>query len=107
MRFLEHDESDDPILSVVNLVDLFLVIIGILLMVIVQNPLNPFSQNNVTVIENPGEDNMRILIKNGEELTRYEANAEMGEGQGTRVGMTYRLQDGRMIYVPEEKNNKP
>jgi len=46
MRFLEHDESDDPILSVVNLVDLFLVIIGILLMVIVQNPLNPFSQKN-------------------------------------------------------------
>jgi len=107
MRFLEHDDSDDPILSVVNLVDLFLVIIGILLMVIVQNPLNPFSQKNVTVIENPGQDNMRILIKNGEELTRYEASQEMGEGQGTRVGMTYQLEDGRMIYVPEEKKHKP
>jgi len=99
MRFLEHDDSDDPILSVVNLVDLFLVIIGILLMV--------FSQKNVTVIENPGQDTMRILIKNGEELTRYEASAQMGEGQGAKVGVTYQLEDGRMIYVPEEKNHKP
>ncbi len=36
MRFLEHDEADDPILSMVNLIDLFLVVIGILLIVIVQ-----------------------------------------------------------------------
>jgi len=107
MRFLEQDDSDDPILSVVNLVDLFLVIIGILLMVIVQNPLNPFSQKNVTVIENPGQDNMRILIKNGEELTHYEASDQMGEGQGTKLGMTYQLEDGRMIYVPEDKIDKP
>jgi len=107
MRFLEHEESDDPILSVVNLVDLFLVIIGILLMVIVQNPLNPFSQKNVTVIENPGQDNMRILIKNGEELTRYEASDKMGEGQGKKLGMTYQLDDGRMIYVPDDKTDKP
>ncbi|HHE5721847.1 TPA: hypothetical protein ACPEZ2_005313, partial [Pseudomonas aeruginosa] len=47
MRFLEHDEADDPILSMVNLIDLFLVVIGILLIVIVQNPLNPFSQDKV------------------------------------------------------------
>ena len=55
MRFLEHDEADDPILSMVNLIDLFLVVIGILLIVIVQNPLNPFSQDKVVVVENPGE----------------------------------------------------
>ena len=33
MRFLDHDEADDPILSVVNLIDLFLVVIGILMIV--------------------------------------------------------------------------
>lgn len=59
MRFLEHDEADDPILSMVNLIDLFLVVIGILLIVIVQNPLNPFSQDKVVVVENPGEADMR------------------------------------------------
>jgi hypothetical protein len=104
MRFLEHDEIDDPILSVVNLVDLFLVVIGILMIVIVRNPLNPFSHENVVVVENPGEANMRMIVKNGEELTRYESTGEMGEGGGVRAGVTYRLADGRMIYVPEAES---
>ncbi|MEO1818135.1 DUF2149 domain-containing protein [Pseudomonas sp.] len=100
MRFLDEDD-DDPMLSVVNLIDLFLVIIGMLMVVIAQNPLNPFSEERVVVVENPGEDNMRITVKDGQELTRYESNGEMGEGQGARAGVTYRLDDGRMIYVPE------
>ena len=54
-RFLETDEADDPILSLVNLIDLCLVVIGILLIVIVRNPLNPFSSDQVVVIENPGQ----------------------------------------------------
>lgn len=101
MRFLEEDE-DDPLLSMVNLIDLFLVVIGILLVIIVQNPLNPFTEENVIVIENPGQSDMRMTIKDGEELTRYEASGEIGEGQGSRAGVTYRLNDGRMIYIPEE-----
>lgn len=101
MRFLDHDDADDPILSVVNLIDLFLVVIGILMIVIVTNPLNPFSSARVTVAENPGEPDMRITIKEGHELTRYEANGRIGEGEGVRAGIPYRLDDGHMIYVPE------
>lgn len=101
MRFLEHDDADDPILSMVNLIDLFLVIIGILLVVIVRNPLNPFSAEKVMVIENPGEANMRMLVKDGQQLKEYQSSGEIGEGQGAKAGVTYRLNDGRMIYVPE------
>ena len=101
MRFLDHDDADDPIVSAVNLIDVFLVVIGILMIVIVTNPLNPFSTDRVTVVENPGEPDMRITIKDGRELTRYEASGAIGEGQGVRAGVTYRLDDGRMIYVPE------
>lgn len=101
MRFLDDDEADDPILSVVNLIDLFLVITGILMIVIVKNPLNPFSSPNVTVIENPGQADMRITVKKGEELTKYESTGEIGEGGGIKAGVTYRLPDGRMVYVPE------
>ncbi len=101
MRFLDDDDADDPILSVVNLIDLFLVVTGILMIVIVRNPLNPFSTSDVTVIENPGKADMRITIKQGEELTRYESTGEIGEGGGVKAGVTYRLPDGRMVYVPE------
>ena len=101
MRFLDDDEADDPILSVVNLIDLFLVVTGILMIVIVRNPLNPFTSQDVTVIENPGQADMRITIKQGEELTRYQSTGEIGEGGGVKAGVTYRLPDGRMVYVPE------
>lgn len=102
MRFLESDEADDPILSVVNLIDLFLVVIGVLMVVIASNPLNPYAHDKVVVVENPGEADMRITIKNGQELQHYESSGQMGEGQGMRAGITYRLEDGRMIYVPED-----
>jgi hypothetical protein len=101
MRFLNDQNSDDPLLSVVNLVDVFLVVVAILMIVVVRNPLNPFSNRDVTVIENPGKPNMTVTIKEGEELKRYESSSEVGEGKGTRAGITYRLPDGRMIYVPE------
>src|SRR3546814_17187734 len=79
MRFLDEDEANDPMLSVVNLIDLFLVIIGMLMVVIAHNPLNPFSQDKVVVVENPGEAEMRITIKDGQELTRYESSGEVGQ----------------------------
>ncbi|KZD20456.1 DUF2149 domain-containing protein [Tardiphaga robiniae] len=101
MRFLNDQDSDDPLLSVVNLVDVFLVVVAMLMIVVVKNPLNPFSDRDVTVIENPGQPNMKVTIKEGQELKRYESSSEVGEGKGTRAGTTYRLPDGRMIYVPE------
>ena len=103
MRFLDSDEADDPILSVVNLVDLCLVIIGILLTVIAVNPLSPFSNNDVVVIENPGKADMKVTVKQGEKLTRYESNGEIGEGQGTKAGETYQMEDGSLIYVPSQE----
>lgn len=100
MRFLD-EEDDDPITAVVNLIDLFVVIIAVRLVVLVQNPLNPFNARDLMVIENPGKADMRITVKEGDELTRYESQGRIGEGQGVKAGSAYRLPDGRMIYVPE------
>jgi hypothetical protein len=107
MRFLEDSDSDDPILSIVNLIDIFLVVVAILMIIIVKNPLNPFSNKNVVVVENPGEMDMRIMVKEGQELTRYDTSGEIGEGKGLRAGVTYRLPDGRLIYVPERLPKSP
>lgn len=108
MRFLESEDADDPILSVVNLVDVFLVMVGVLLVMLAANPLNPYQQaENVIVIENPGQADMRMTIKKGEELQRYESAGEVGEGMGAKAGTTYRLDDGRLIYVPEQEVTLP
>jgi len=102
LSVLEDDEADDPIISVVNIIDLFLVIIATLLIAVMENPLNKFMSEDVMVIKDPGKETMEMLVKKGNELKHYKSSSEIGEGQGARVGATYRLNDGTMIYVPED-----
>jgi len=101
MRLLDDDESLNPLLSLVNLVDVFLVIIAALMITIAVNPLNPFSSENVTVIKNEGKENMEIIIKDGKKITKYKASGKIGEGEGEKAGVAYKMKDGSMIYVPE------
>lgn len=105
--FLHEDEGDDPILSVVNLIDVFLVIIAALLISVVQSPANPFSAADVTVIKNAGKPDMEITVKQGEKITRYQAKGQIGGGDGAKAGVAYRLKDGAMVYVPEDRASAP
>jgi hypothetical protein len=98
---LEDEDGDDPILSVVNIVDVFLVIIAVLLIAVIENPLNPFTAKDAVIVTNPGKANMEIVVKKGEALKRYQSTGKIGEGQGDKAGTAYRLKDGTMIYVPE------
>lgn len=100
-RLLDEDEGDDPILSVVNLIDVFLVIIAALLISVAQSPANPFSAANVTVIKNPGKPDMEITVKEGQKITRYQSQGKIGSGDGDKAGVAYRMKDGSMVYVPE------
>lgn len=100
-RLLDDVEEDDPILSVVNLIDVFLVVIAALLLAVANSSVNPFSTESVTIIKNPGKDNMEIIVKDGQKVDHYKASGEIGEGQGAKAGVAYRLKDGSMVYVPE------
>ena len=86
LRLLEEAEADDPILSVVNLIDVFLVIIAALLLAVANNPVNAFSQDDYTLIKNPGEANMEVLIKQGETLQHYKASARLARAKVPRPG---------------------
>lgn len=101
LNILDDDDGDDPILSVVNIIDVFLVIIAVLLITVMENPLNPFTTQDAVVIKNPGKENMEMLVKQGKELKQYKSSGKIGEGQGAKAGTAYRLKDGSMIYVPE------
>lgn len=105
-NILEDDDGDDPILSVVNIVDVFLVVIAVLLIAVIENPLNPFTTQNAVVITNPGAPTMEMVVKKGNELTRYKSTGQIGEGQGQKAGTAYRLNDGTMVYVPEAGGSK-
>jgi len=100
-KLTEDMEADDPILSLVNLIDVFLVIIAALLLAVANTPLNAFSQDKVTIIRNPGQENMEIVIKDGGKIERYQSQGGNGEGRGVKAGSAYRMQDGSLVYVPE------
>lgn len=102
LKLLHESESDDPILSVVNLIDIFLVVIAALLITVAQNPmLNPFSKQDVTVITDAGKPSMEIVVKKGEKIERYKSSGAVGSGDGEKAGVAYRMKDGSIIYVPE------
>lgn len=102
IKLLHEAETDDPILSVVNLIDIFLVVIAALLITVAQNPmLNPFSKQDVTVITDPGKPTMEVMMKKGEKVERYKASGQIGSGDGEKAGVAYRMKDGSIVYVPE------
>jgi hypothetical protein len=103
-NILDDDDGDDPILSVVNIVDVFLVIIAVLLIAVIENPLSSFTTQNVVVVKDPGQPGMELLVKKGNELKRYKSSGQIGEGAGQKAGTAYQLKDGTMVYVPETSN---
>ncbi len=94
-------EGDDPILSVVNLIDVFLVLVAALLLAVASNPLNAFGVDKVTVIRNAGRADMEIVTREGHRIERFRADGSAGNGHGVKAGIAYRMQDGSLVYVPE------
>lgn len=102
LKLLHESETDDPILSVVNLIDIFLVVIAALLITVAQNPmLSPFSKRDVTVITDAGKPSMELVVKKGDKIERYKSSGAVGSGDGEKAGVAYRMQDGSIVYVPE------
>ena len=95
-------DDDDPVLSTINLIDVFLVVIGMLMIAVIDNPMNPFAQDKLTIIRHEGQPDMEILTKEGQKLTRFKASGATGQGDGEKAGTAWRLKDGTMVYVPAD-----
>lgn len=101
LRLDDDGDGDDPILSLVNLIDVFLVVIAALMLAIANNPLNPFTGDTLTLIRNAGRADMEIVTKDGARIERYKGEGLVGGGQGVRAGVAYRMADGSLVYVPD------
>ncbi len=112
-RFAPADFSEsssaDPLAGMANLFDVAMVF-AVALMVALVNYLQlpALLQNqDYTVITNPGQPDMEILVKEGEEIRHYEATEQTGFGHGELLGQAYRLADGRVVYVPSSEGSSP
>lgn len=105
LRLDDDGDGDDPILSLVNLIDVFLVVIAALMLAIANNPLNPFTSDSLTLIRNAGRPDMEIVTKEGTKIERYKGAGVVGNGKGVRAGVAYRMADGSLVYVPDTTGN--
>jgi hypothetical protein len=104
-RLRDEAEADDPLLSVINLIDVFLVLIAALLLTVASNPLNPYSKDKITVIRNAGQADMEIITRDGQKIERFRADGRSESvnagNKGVRAGTAYRMGDGSLLYVPD------
>lgn len=105
-RLLSRNEDNDPMSVVSNLFDVAMVFAVALMVALVTryNMTEMLSQEDFTMVKNPGKENMEIITKEGEKINRYKPS-ETQDGQqgprGRKVGIAYELENGEIIYVPE------
>ncbi len=104
-RLLGKDDDNDPMSVVGNLFDVAMVFAVALMVALVTrfNMTEMFSQEDFTMVKNPGKENMEIIVKEGNKINRYTPSEDQSqEGRrGKRVGIAYELENGEIIYVPE------
>ena len=106
-NLLRKEEDSDPMSVVSNLFDVAMVFAVALMVALVTryNMTEMFSQEDFTMVKNPGKENMEIITKEGQKINRYtpseDQDAKRGK-KGRKVGIAYELDNGEIIYVPED-----
>ena len=72
-RLLNKDEDNDPMSVESNLFDVAMVFAVALMVALVSryNMTEMLSQEDFTMVKNPGKENMEIITKEGEKINRY------------------------------------
>lgn len=97
-------EDIDPMGSLVNLFDVAMVFaVALMVAFVIQSRMTEFlTAEDATFVKNAGQKDMEIIVKKNNKITRYKSEKSSGSGKGRRVGIAYQLENGEVIYVPEE-----
>lgn len=106
-NLLKSSDDLDPMSVVGNLFDVAMVFAVALMVALVTrfNMTEMFSQEDFTIVKNPGKENMEIITKEGQKINRYTPSENQDEGKGKKgkkVGVAYELENGEIIYIPED-----
>ena len=97
--------DNDPLTGVANLFDIGLVfIVGLIVTLFTAYHLADLFDENaeMTIMKQNRNGEMELITKEGKKIKAVKVSREKVKGQGQRLGIAYRLQDGTMVYVPEE-----
>ena len=96
-------EDNDPLSGMANLFDVAMVFaVALMVAAVVRfNITEILSQENMTIVKNPGKQNMEVIVKKGKKIERYKGSKATGSGKGKKIGTAYELENGEIIYIPE------
>jgi len=100
-----ESEGNDPLTGVANLFDLGLVfIVGLIFTLFsAYHMQDMFNKNSeMTIMKKKPDGQMEIIRKEGKKIEARKVTEKKAQGRGERLGTAYRLQDGSMVYVPNE-----
>ena len=113
MKYLKKKHSnkwsstkhEEPLNGVANLFDVALVFIVAMLLSLMAayQVLDFFNPESEITIMKKTDDQWKIITKKGKEIKVQKLTKKMAEGQGIRLGIAYKLLDGRVVYLPEEE----
>jgi hypothetical protein len=92
-RKWDEATEDDPASGLLNLFDVWIAFAVALLLASV-------SYRQVAKESTPA---MTVIQKERQQLEHYRMSTETTGGDGERLGIAYRLKNGEVIYVPENK----
>lgn len=97
--------GDDPLAGVANLFDVgvaFMVALIIALFA-AAGMLDLFDPGaEFTMVRQNSDGTMELITKTPENISVQEVTDRELEGRGVRLGVAYQLEDGRVVYVPED-----
>ncbi len=106
---LQNVAMEDPMNGVANLFDVALVFIVALLLSLMSayQILDFFNPESEITIMKKTDEQWRIITKKGRKIkVKKVTNRKVGGKEGLKLGTAYQLQNGQVIYIPEEEINE-
>ena len=103
---LTEQDDLDPMNMVGNLFDVAMVFSVALMVALVSylDVADMLFSDSFTMVKNPGKENMQIVTKENGKIVRYQAENSKSatQAKGKRVGTAYQLDNGEIIYIPDD-----
>lgn len=102
-RTYDSFSDDDPMSGVANLFDVAMIFaIGLLVVALSHFGLTELlTDSDVTVVKNPGQENMEVIIKQEDSIEKLEITKETVTTSGKKFGTIYETGSGGWVLVKE------
>ena len=96
--------DDDPLSGAANLFDVAMIFaIGLLVVALTNFGISELlTQSDITIVKNPGQENMEIIVKHDEKIEKRVLTKELITTSGKKFGTIYEMENGGWVLVKDQ-----